>query len=157
MAINWKKSGVRCFALLLIVVFVIIVIVIKYPIKEDISKKIDANIFYDDRVVGETTIEIDGIIVHKLFSDSQAYSGQFNIKYYDEVCREGVQARIGWEEGKRLSWLRYNYAASRMDVNLNEYIFIDKDMNEIAIGLVDGKIIATSEEIMQEYKQFQTE
>ena len=137
---------------LFLVVFILGVFIVRVPIKTPIEKELATKIYIDGEVVDNTTVMIKGEIVRDIVSSTQSFSGGLYIQCYERVCREDVQARIGWEKDGELQWLRFNQGGAPLKVDICREILINKTMEDVAIGFSDGRIVATSEEIMLEYQ-----
>lgn len=63
-------------------------------------------------------------------------------------------AHIGWyssDTGRTLQTIYYEQYASFPNTEIVNELLIDKDMYEVAIGLVDGTVIATSEQMYSRF------
>ena len=110
-----------------------------YGINKTIDETISVDVYEDnDWSYVTSSITISGNLRKTLFSTS--YVGIFAIDYYELSCREGVEAKIEWDNG--YSDILFYYAGnfSRFDI---EKIDIDQDMHRMMIVFNDGIIITT--------------
>lgn len=143
------KNIIIIFAITLIGVW----IVLKIPFATDINQIITAKKYENGSAVQETVVNIDGTRSNYLFADEQNFNGQFYIDYCERTGREDMYANITWRKNREMQHMLYYQNATFPSINeeINYYIMINKKMNEFAIGFVDGTIIATSDEIYQNY------
>ena len=118
-----------------------------YVFSTQVDLTVPAYVFDGDST-SETTVSISGEIGKALLSDQKTYIGTFAVACYENLCKDGVQARIVWEEHNYQSILFYD----RGDFVTfgTEQIIIDADMMEFAVRFEDGAIVATSEEMCQQ-------
>lgn len=114
-----------------------------------VEKTVEAGIYIDGKLVGETSIKIIGKRKNKLGSVESQYVGTFAIGSYEKSCRDGVEAKIKWvdDETQHISFYD-GRSISFFDI---KDIKIDKQMDEIMITFEDGSIVATSEARFFEY------
>jgi len=124
----------------------------KTPFETKINQTIVAKIYKDGVIVQDTTVIINGEKSNYLFADKQYYEGQFIVEYYERTSREGMKAYIEWNNDffKEQRIVYHQYATSP-SLKINQELLINKEMKEFALGLQDGTIIATSDEMHQNY------
>lgn len=148
--IDLKKKWLVSFLIFMAVVL----LVIEYSFHIDINKEVMAYIYVDGMVVGETTLKMNGNIKKSLFSNEQTYVGTFQIQYYERTIREDMQAKIKWYNTPiEEQTIHYNQNASFPLLELKSDLLIDYQMDEIALGFVDGTVIATSKEMYITYRE----
>lgn len=123
----------------------------KIPFESDINQTIIAKVYKDGVAVQDTSVIINGARSNYLFAERQYYEGQFIIDYYERTGREGMKANIKWIKEYEEQWVSYYQYATSPTLKINHEILIDKEMKEFAIGMKDGTIIATSDEILNDY------
>ncbi|MEW9054135.1 MAG: hypothetical protein AB2392_23520 [Neobacillus sp.] len=144
-----------------LVIFLLICIVIiwyiftQHRFTKEIDKEIAAAVYINDEVVEQTTITIKGKKHKTYLSDKEFYDGLFAIGYYKITYRDGVTARITWNNapGIETQRLSYYHVGDFTSFDLTGLIIIDEEMNEIALGFKDGTIIATSDALYLKYKK----
>ena len=93
-----------------------------------------------DRSAIASSVNLSGNLRKTLFSAS--YVGTFAIAYDEPTCRDGVEARIDWQDGYETISFFHAGDFSRLDV---QSIEIDEEMDSMMIVLNDGTIIATQD------------
>ena len=68
-----------------------------YVFSTQVDLTVPAYVFDGDST-SETTVSISGEIGKALLSDQKTYIGTFAVACYENLCKDGVQARIVWEE-----------------------------------------------------------
>lgn len=143
----------------IIEVFVILVIgfwiLSKIPFSSGINQEIPAKIYENGIVTGETTVYMEGERSNYLFSDEENYRGRFYIECFERTGRDNMSASIWWNissDPDYLQKLLYSQNASfPLTGEIAPFLLINKEMNQFAVEFADGRIIATSEDIYQEY------
>lgn len=93
-----KNKRVKLFFLVVGVLILIVVWLSTYGINETIDRTISVDVYEDDNWSSiASSIEISGNLKKTLFSTS--FVGTFAIEYYEPSCRDGVQAKINWQNG----------------------------------------------------------
>lgn len=123
----------------------------KIPFESDINQTITAKIYKDGVIVQDTTVIINGARSNYIFADEQYYEGQFIVEYYERTSREGMKANIKWNEEFEEARILYHQNATFPSLEINHELLINKEMKDFALGLQDGTIIATSDEMYQNY------
>ena len=78
---------------------------------------LNADVYEDDNWSSiASSIEISGNLKKTLFSTS--FVGTFAIEYYEPTCRDGVQAKIDWQDGYQNISFYYAGDFSRFDVKM---------------------------------------
>lgn len=134
-----KNKRVKLFFLVVGVLILIVVWLSTYGINETIDRTISVDVYEDDNWSSiASSIEISGNLKKTLFSTS--FVGTFAIEYYEPSCRNGVQAKINWQNGYQNIFFYYAGNFSRLDVKM---IDINEDMDHLMIILEDGTIITS--------------
>lgn len=141
------KIAFISFAVLVSAIWVIS----KMTFAESITQAVEAVIYIDGKPAGTTMVSADGTINNYLFEDEQYFIGSFFIEYYERTCREDMQAVITWREHADQQTIEYSQNATYPDLELKLDLYINREMNEFALGFNDGTIIATSDEMYQKY------
>lgn len=68
---------------------------------------------------------------------------------YEELCRDGVQAKIEWSQGERYQSIVFFYKGDFTTLGTKK-IIIDSEMEEFALEFNDGAIVATSKEMYEQ-------
>lgn len=111
-----------------------------YGINRTIEKTISVDVYGDnDWSYATSFITISGNLKRTLFSTS--FVGTFAMECYKPSCRDGVEAKIKWQD-KDCQSITFFYAGafSRLDV---EMLQIDREMERIMVILKDGTIITS--------------
>jgi len=145
------KKNLRAILSILVIFIVGIWVLSKIPFESDINQTITAKVYKDGVVVQDTSIIINGARSNYLFADEQYYEGQFIIEYYERTGREGMKANITWNKEYEEQSILYFQNATFPTLGINHKLLIDKEMKEFAIGIEDGTIFATSDEILHDY------
>ena len=112
-----------------------------------VERTLDACIYRDGEVTGETTIHIDGEICNGLFPSEQTYTGEFQIDCLEKTCREGALANIAWSgegsgaDARSISFSLTGKPFSASDTADIEEISADRQLKDIRISLSDGTLI----------------
>lgn len=121
------------------------------PFRSQIQQDIPANIYRDGVVTGTTAVSIQGERRDYLFQDD-CYEGRFVIPEAAETGREGVLAYIDWDSKYRIQRIMYASPGSSVDAVLWTML-INKEMDQFALTLEDGRVLATSDELFQIYTE----
>ena len=122
----------------------IMAVVFLYTRPHKLSGTLDAFIYENGEISGETSVTFDGKLKRELFSScEQSYVGSFKIDCLEKSCREGAEAEISWCEGNHqfMSWFykgSFYFASDFLGV---EKIEADEQMRDIRLYLSDGRII----------------
>lgn len=112
-----------------------------------VERTLNACIYQDGEVTGETTIRIDGEICNGLFPSEQTYAGEFQIDCLEKTCREGALANIAWyRKGYRADFQSISFSLKgdffpASDVVDIEEISADRQLKDVRISLSDGTVI----------------
>ena len=132
-----KNKRVKLFFLVVGVLILIVVWLSTYGINKTIDRTINADVYEDDNWSSiASSIEISGNLKKTLFSTN--FVGTFAIEYYEPTCRDGVQAKIDWQDGCQTIQFYYAGDFSRLDVKM---IDINQDMDHMMVVLNDGTIL----------------
>ena len=134
-----KNRKVKLFFFAIGVLILIVVWLSTYGMNKTIDRTISVDVYEDDDWSSiASSIEISGNLKKTLFSTN--FVGTFAIEYYEPTCRDGVQAKIDWQDGYQNISFYYAGDFSRFDVKM---IDINEDMNHMMIILQDGTIITS--------------
>ncbi|MCM1149788.1 MAG: hypothetical protein NC319_06855 [Butyricicoccus sp.] len=108
-----------------------------------VERTLDACIYRDGEVVGETAIRIDGETGSRLLSSGQTYTGEFQIGCLEKTCREGASASIDWRgaDAQSVSFSLGDELYSGSDFADIEEIRADRQLKDIRVTLSDGTVI----------------
>lgn len=136
-----KNRKVKLFFFAIGVLILIVVWLSTYGMNKTIDRTISVDVYEDDDWSSiASSIEISGNLKKTLFSTN--FVGTFAIEYYEPTCRDGVQAKIDWQDGYQNISFYYAGDFSRLAVKM---IDINKDMNHMMIVLEDGTIITSQD------------
>lgn len=109
-------------------------------INKTIDKTVSVRVFENnDGTHKQSSVGISGNLKKALFSNN-SFVGSFAIEYCEPTCRDGVEAKISWQDDYQ-NIVFYNAGDfTRFDIALIE---IDENMEEMMIVFNDGTIIAT--------------
>ena len=135
------KSGRAKLILAVAAAFCIVAALISiHGINKTIDRTVPVKV-YEDNGYSYTSsyITILGNLKKTLFSTS--FVGTFAIECYEPSCRDGVEAKIEWDDPD-CPLITFSYAGnfSQLDV---QTIDIDKDMSSMMVVLKDGTLIAS--------------
>ena len=134
-----KNRKVKLFFFAIGVLILIVVWLSTYGMNKTIDRTISVDVYEDDDWSSiASSIEISGNLKKTLFSTH--FVGTFAIEYYEPTCRDGVQAKIDWQDGYQNISFYYAGDFSRFDVKM---IDINEDMNHMMMILEDGTIITS--------------
>jgi hypothetical protein len=145
------KKNLKVIILILTMSIIGVWVLSKMPFESDINQTITAKVYRDGVIVQDTKVIINGARSNYLFADEQYYEGQFIVEYYERTGREGMKAYIEWNKEFEKQRILYHQNATFPSLEANRELLINKEMKEFALGLQDGTIIATSDEIYQNY------
>lgn len=131
-------------------VIVVLLFVFLYPFSTNIERTEKAYVF-ENNSISETTVKINGEISGKLFGDKKTYIGEFAVAGNEELCQEGVQARIEWGRGSSYQSILFFYRGDFVSLGTKQ-IIIDSEMKNFAVEFDDGTIVATSKEMYEQIK-----
>ncbi len=149
-----KNRKVKLFFFAIGVLILIVVWLSTYGMNKTIDRTISVDVYEDDDWSSiASSIEISGNLKKTLFSTN--FVGTFAIEYYEPTCRDGVQAKIDWQDGYQNISFYYAGDFSRFDVKM---IDINEDMNHMMMILEDGTIITSPDydiptQIWKAYKE----
>ena len=134
-----KNRKVKLFFFAIGVLILIVVWLSTYGMNKTIDRTISVDVYEDDDWSSiASSIEISGNLKKTLFSTN--FVGTFAIEYYEPTCRDGVQAKIDWQDGYQNISFYYAGDFFRFDVKM---IDINEDMNHMMMILEDGTIITS--------------
>lgn len=125
----------------------IMAVVFLYTRPHKLSGTLDAFIYENGEISGETSVTFDGKLKRELFSScEQSYVGSFKIDCLEKSCREGAEAEISWcsHDCQLMNWYYmgdFYTSESFLDISKIE---IDEQMKDIRVFLSDGRLIHAS-------------
>lgn len=125
----------------------IMAVVFLYTRPHKLSGTLDAFIYENGEISGETIVTFDGKLKRELFSScEQSYVGSFEVACLEKSCREGAEAEISWSEGNYqfMSWFYKGSFYFSSDFLGIEKIEADEQMKDIRLYLSDGRLIHAS-------------
>lgn len=131
------KSKLRIVA---VIVAVIILIVLTLLTNKSVEKTVAVNVYKNGAVIENSAIRISGNIKNSFLTSECSFVGTFAIEYCENLCRDGVEAKIEWGDGYQSILFFYAGDFTNFDVSKIE---IDRQMDSIIVYLADGTIIAT--------------
>lgn len=135
-----KNRKVKLFFFAIGVLILIVVWLSTYGMNKTIDRTISVDVYEDDDWSSiASSIEISGNLKKTLFSTN--FVGTFAIEYYEPTCRDGVQAKIDWQDGYQNISFYYAGDFSRFDVKM---IDINEDMNHMMMMILEDGTIITS-------------
>ena len=126
--------------LAIVVVCIVTALISMHGINETIDRTVPVKVYEGDGYSYTASyITIFGNLKKTLFSTN--FVGTFAIECYEPSCRNGVEAKIEWDNPD-CPLITFFYAGnfSQLDV---QTIDIDKDMNSMMVMLKDGTLIAS--------------
>jgi hypothetical protein len=131
-----KKSIAIGIALVIVAVVVALMSFTNKPVEKTVA----VNVYKGGEVVETSTIRIAGNIKNSFLTSECSFVGTFAIEYCENLCRDGVEAKIEWGDGYQS--ILFFYAGDFTNFNVSK-IEIDRQMDSIIVYLADGTIIAT--------------
>lgn len=125
----------------------------KMPFYEEIDRKLEAEVYVEGVPVRTTEVIIQGERSRYLFTDRQIFFGDFQVEEYPRTLREDMMAEISWHERFEVEQILYAQNATFPDLEMERDLIIDEAMEHFALGFKDGRIVATSSELMEEYQK----
>jgi len=123
----------------------------KMPFNTQINQTTKANVYVNGEQKGSTTIEVNGSRSNYLFKDTQKFLGSFCIQNYKRVCREDMNSKIVWYETMDSQIIIYMQNGTFPSLELHSQLYINEEMDEFAFGFEDGKVVATSDKMYQQF------
>lgn len=145
------KKIIKTIIIILAITLIGVWIILKIPYTTDINQTITAKKYVNGSAIQETAVNMNGTRSNYLFADEQNFIGQFYIEYYERTGREDMHASITWRKNQESQHILYFQNATFPPLEINNSLIINEEMNEFALGFVDGTIIATSDEMYQNY------
>lgn len=120
-----------------------------------LNKRYPPSFYINGEASDTTTVQIDGKKTNYLRPDkSDEFSGKFAIEMYEGTRYEITSAAINWIKPSEYL-LFYNAILAYIGTSPRNlemvHLLIDEDMKQFILSLEDGVVIATSEEIYQQY------
>ena len=110
-----------------------------YGMNKTIDQTVSVDVYKDhDWSKITSSVKISGNLKKTLFSAS--FVGTFAMDAYEPSCRDGVEAKIDWQDGCQTIQFYYAGDFSRLDVKM---IDINQDMDHMMVVLNDGTIITS--------------
>ena len=136
---------------ILVLTLLVIWILPKMPFNEDVDKKIEAEVFMDGISERTTEVVIKGERSRYLFSERQFFFGSFQLEEYPRTQREDMTVEVSWHETFDTERILYSQNATFPELDMERDLIIDENMEHFALGFKDGRIVATSDELMEMY------
>ena len=136
---------------ILVLTLLVIWILPKMPFNEDVDKKIEAEVFMDGIFERTTEVVIKGERSRYLFSERQFFFGSFQLEEYPRTQREDMTVEVSWHETFDTERILYSQNATFPELDMERDLIIDENMEHFALGFKDGRIVATSDELMEMY------
>ena len=146
------KTNTKIWIWILVLALLAVWAVPKMPFNEEIARKIEAQVYVEGVPVRTTEVVIEGERSRYLFSDRQMFFGDFQMEEYPRTQREDMMAEISWHERFDVEQIIYAQNATFPDLEMERDLIIDETMEHFALGFKDGRIVATSSELMEEYR-----
>lgn len=128
--------------------------VLTHPFETTVRLAIPARIYQDGVVVGETTVHLEGRRSNYLLRDDQYYEGVFHIEAVERTGREGMRVKITWDGAREEQRILYYQNATFPELPLHGTLRIRRTLDAFALGLTDGRILATSQGMLEAYQRF---
>lgn len=113
---------------------------------KEVSCQIPAVIYKHGKAGEETSVSIDGTIQ---ILGNRNFQGSFQIEAVPVTVQKGVRGYIRWDniqEGYQdISF--YRAGLSHVETGIHPYLYISPDMEQFALTLEDGRIIATNPQL----------
>lgn len=148
------KQKLKTIVAISIVLMIGTWIIDKIPFNKNINQQINANIYENGVVVGQTILVINGEKSNYLFRKKEGFVGEFLIPYAEKTDRSDLQTYIKWNGEDNTQRISYFYKGSIKlpeDMGLVPYLLINDSMTKFAIMLTDHTVIATSDELYELY------
>ena len=142
------RKKIEYALMLLIIAGVTYWILSGITLKTDVKENVSVQIYEKDKYAKDSTIYIDGIVHKYLFSKEQYFTGKFNLENFD---KQTSNVWIQWSKDKDIKMQTISSPTSS-NLRIGYWMLIDKDMRSFAFTYDDGKIAATSQELMESYK-----
>ncbi|MFH5834665.1 hypothetical protein ACHAL6_01150 [Proteiniclasticum sp. C24MP] len=147
------KTNTKIWIWILVLALLAVWAVPKMPFNEEIVRKIEAQVYVEGVPVRTTEVVIEGERSRYLFSDRQMFFGDFQMEEYPRTQREDMMAEISWHERFDVEQIIYAQNATFPDLEMERDLIMDEAMEHFALGFKDGRIVATSSELMEEYRE----
>ena len=123
----------------------------KMTFYKDINRMREAEVYVDGVSIRTTEVVIKGERTRYLFSERQFFFGSFQLEEYPRTQREDMTAEVSWHETFDTERILYSQNATFPELDMERDLIIDENMEHFALGFKDGRIVATSEELMEMY------
>ncbi len=121
-----------------------LVVFTAFSLPRPVDRTLSAAIFENGAAVGETTIALEGELLHTPFSEFQTYTGRLWLGCFDPARKPQSDAILKWvipsEECVLLP--RPGSVSTFAEI---EAIYADLELRQITIQLADGTVISTEE------------
>ena len=147
------KKKVSMVLSILIAVLVVVWIIATIPFAKNIDQEIDAVVYKDGAVIGETAVYMNGKKTRYLFR-ADSFVGEFRVYYAEKTDVDDLQTKIQWQKDSSIQRISHFYkgnftTSDERGIECN--MMISDDMKDFAVMTTNQEIIATSYEIYDEY------
>ena len=115
------------------------------PFNEELNGKISANVYKDGVITSDTTVAMYGQKSNYLFHDDNRFEGKFIIPSYEITY--GGTAIINRMDNTNMHNLFYAQLEPFAEQEIHAPLLINEYMSEFALMIIDGTVIATSDEL----------
>ena len=122
-------------------------IIDKIPFSQKIDQTINADIYKDGAVIGETSVYMNGSKTRYIFRED-SFAGEFRISSVKQTNIDDLQTEIRWRKDvnfQRISHFYKGDISPSDERGIAYHMLISKDMKDFAILTTEQEIIATSE------------
>lgn len=108
----------------------------------DVRFEIPAAIYEGGEKVGETLIQIDGSLQQ---IGRRNFQGVFSMDCAEKTGRKDVSAYITWDREGFQVISYYSPGIARVPAGIGRHLYISPDMQQFALTLEDGRVVATND------------
>lgn len=117
---------------------------------KDIKLDVPAMIYENGEAVEETLVHIEGKM-QTIGLGSDNFTGKFRVECVEKTMAQNVSANVNWDSiDKGFHEITF-FKPGTLDINvgIQRYLYISRDMQNFALELNDGRIIATHEALAE--------
>lgn len=126
-------------------------ILVETPFSTQIEKTVPAMLYVDGAAAEDTSVTFDGDRSNYLFKAYETFQGTMLLDCYPRSAWNGTQTQIKWRDYMEEQQFLFFQAGTFLELEVKRWLLIDLDMDEFAIGLADGSVVATSDEMYASY------
>ena len=122
-------------------------IIDRIPFSQKIDQTINADIYKDGAVIGETSVYMNGSKTRYIFRED-SFVGEFRISSVEQTKVDDLQTVIRWRKDVNFQRISHFYKGDFSPSDEREiayHMLISKNMKDFAILTTEQEIIATSE------------